>query len=286
MDYETSKSLFGESKYIVTYFKICDNQIKYRSGVGDHKHHFIPKYLKKEYASFKTNPWNCIVVSPRVHYILHVLLYKHHASLGEYTSAISNLRGMKNFSNNSRKYERFRMSHSKIMQKYWSSGKKELNVVRKKISSGVKRYYENNPQQVEKLKEWRTEWWKSLSNEQYEEFGMLISNTTREAMKNVDMKSTLASWRENNPNEYASYIANMKNTLNSDEYKNRKFKTCEHCHSLMSPSNYKQYHGDNCAKNPTVTVTKTLCKCCGLSFQRFNSHLSRSEVCKQFYEHV
>lgn len=59
------------------------------------KHHICPraKDLFPQYASFKDHPWNRIDLTPREHFIAHLLLWK--AFGGSQTSAISN-HGCKN----------------------------------------------------------------------------------------------------------------------------------------------------------------------------------------------
>ena len=42
---------------------------------------------------------------------------------------------------------------------------------------------------------------------------------------------------------------NMSFTRNSDEYKQRHFKTCEHCNKITDPGNYNRWHGDKCKHN-------------------------------------
>jgi len=40
------------------------------------KHHICPKSMFEEYISFRDHPWNCAVLTPRQHFIAHLLLWK------------------------------------------------------------------------------------------------------------------------------------------------------------------------------------------------------------------
>lgn len=57
----------------------------------------------------------------------------------------------------------------------------------------------------------------------------------------------------------------MKETRNSNEYKEEHYKECPHCMKIVDPGNYKQYHGNNCSiVNPVLRKHEQLtCPHCG-----------------------
>jgi hypothetical protein len=61
--------------YLNRYIKFIES--RKQAFIGE-KHHICPKAsdLFPEYKSFKKNPWNKIILSPREHYIAHMLLHK------------------------------------------------------------------------------------------------------------------------------------------------------------------------------------------------------------------
>jgi hypothetical protein len=53
-------------------------------------HHILPKSIFKEFSSPKKNPENIVLLTPKEHYICHLLLWKHYKKTGE-TSEMSKM---------------------------------------------------------------------------------------------------------------------------------------------------------------------------------------------------
>ena len=61
-------------RYFSILTKIEESEIK--EPEQTHKHHILPKSLFPEYSCFTENPWNCAVLTPRQHFVVHWILAK------------------------------------------------------------------------------------------------------------------------------------------------------------------------------------------------------------------
>lgn len=84
------------NKYI-NFISLCQAQNKNYSGYTE-KHHICPRAMFPEFSSFSEFPWNCAKLTPRQHYIAHLLLYKtypYDRSQVQTIYFMTNLRGVK-----------------------------------------------------------------------------------------------------------------------------------------------------------------------------------------------
>lgn len=62
--------------YLVRYLAFCDHYYIHANVGIVEQHHILPKKLFPSYKSFRKHPWNRVALSPRQHYIAHLLLHK------------------------------------------------------------------------------------------------------------------------------------------------------------------------------------------------------------------
>lgn len=65
-----------------------------------------------EYISFKTNPWNCAILTARQHFVAHIILWKTYHNRST-TLTVYYLKKTKNYKMNSRLYEKLKIERSK-----------------------------------------------------------------------------------------------------------------------------------------------------------------------------
>lgn len=130
------------TKYLWYYLKIVHKiQNQQRVKVvndGLSMHHVMPKCIFKQYKDLKNNKWNGVLVTPREHFVLHLLIWKHYKSLNDKHNTIKMAHPLvKMSSKNSHMYD--------IACKAKSDARKaEGNIL---TASGVKRisdYMKNN----------------------------------------------------------------------------------------------------------------------------------------------
>ena len=87
---ELQKYLRDETKYSRLYLKLIDNAKSKRRILRNKKnsdyeyfeaHHILPKSLFPEFKSFKENSWNKVLLTPREHFICHLLILKHYQEI-------------------------------------------------------------------------------------------------------------------------------------------------------------------------------------------------------------
>lgn len=101
--YDVLQTKPHSERYLARYVKFI--QSRRPSSGPTEKHHICPKAkdLFPEYSSFKDHPWNRIDLTPREHYIAHLLLWK--AFGGSQSLAISRFRNGKKTRVSSRCYD-------------------------------------------------------------------------------------------------------------------------------------------------------------------------------------
>lgn len=79
------------------------------------RHHICPKSMFPEYRSFIYNPWNCVILTARQHFIAHMILWKtyNNAQMTRAFGAMSSNFDIKN----SKLYQNIREKYSKIVSK-------------------------------------------------------------------------------------------------------------------------------------------------------------------------
>lgn len=102
----------------------------------------------------------------------------------------------------------------------------------------------------------------------------------------INSKHNFNSWKQNNPNDFALMIAKSKQTINSEEYKNTKWKLCNYCNYKFPPGVYAKDHGEKCIRNHLRIINKQTCKCCNKQFRYVAQHLNHNKNCKRFYDDI
>jgi len=93
----------------IRFIKAC--QVKNLDFEGyTEKHHICPKAddMFPEYICFRENPWNCVILKPRQHYIAHVILYKAYPLLNSPKRSLWFMTYINSFKLTSRMYEELR----------------------------------------------------------------------------------------------------------------------------------------------------------------------------------
>lgn len=78
------------------------------------RHHILPKKIFPQYASFSSNPWNKASLSPREHYIAHLLLHKALPHNEDIFYAIWCMKHQNGISITSKQYDNLKRKYSKI----------------------------------------------------------------------------------------------------------------------------------------------------------------------------
>ena len=119
--------IYNTTKYGVLYIKIVqkaihENRTKLKKDnllyVYYEAHHILPRSLYPNYAIFKNNKWNKILLTAKEHFICHILLMKHYRKKNNRNGYIKMSKAIKilskNYSKNSKKYEQYKLnlSHS------------------------------------------------------------------------------------------------------------------------------------------------------------------------------
>lgn len=115
------KSLPHNRHYIdkyVTFIRKCQQNNEGHSGQIE-KHHICPKAkdLFPQYASLKENPWNIAILTPRQHFIAHVMLWKAYRNRSMALS-LYYMKKTKNLKMNSRMYEKLKEERSIHIKNY------------------------------------------------------------------------------------------------------------------------------------------------------------------------
>jgi ribosome maturation factor RimP len=114
------------SKYI-TFIRNCQQKnIEYKGYTESH--HICPDSMFPEYMCFKNNPWNKVNLTPREHYIAHIVLEKvfDNKEMKQALFFMSN-GSWKKYSNYSKRYERLRLE----LKPVWESNGKKVGLTTK-----------------------------------------------------------------------------------------------------------------------------------------------------------
>lgn len=203
------------------------------------KHHICPKAkdLFPEFSSFKEHPWNCIRLSPRHHYIAHLMLHKIYG--GSMTFALHCLAYMSNSSQNrrrSRLYESVKLEYSKLvsqknserMKKVGEEGRhhwqtEEFREIRKE---------ETREKNIQKVKDGSHPWLKGNRSEEHRKKLSDAKKGNQNAAGNVHSEETKRIISERTP-------AAVKG-------KPKKRGICSGCGKETSLANLTLYHVKSC----------------------------------------
>lgn len=101
--------------YLKRYIKFVEQCQKknYKSLAKTHKHHICPKAkdMFPQYSCFSKNKWNMARLTPRQHFIAHIILWKCFPRISSQRSAVWQMKHRNNEQVNSRLYEKMRKEH-------------------------------------------------------------------------------------------------------------------------------------------------------------------------------
>lgn len=90
-----TNTLKNTNKYINCYFNIIEKALKEQrvkcnknstSYIYYEAHHILPKSIYPDYKSFKEHSWNKVLLTPKEHFICHLLILKHYQHEGDIRS--------------------------------------------------------------------------------------------------------------------------------------------------------------------------------------------------------
>lgn len=113
MLYEILASVTHNPHYLNKYIRFISNcQEKNRNYSGyTEKHHICPKAedMFPEFTSFREFSWNCVALTPRQHYIAHLLLYRIYPSVISQARALYLMINVAGTKNNSKLYSKIKL---------------------------------------------------------------------------------------------------------------------------------------------------------------------------------
>lgn len=129
MNIYSHKRNFKKNKYRTWYYSIIENVLKQDRNKIDveyyERHHVLPKCIFPEY---KKETWNIVLLTPREHFICHLLLTKMTKGLSKYQMIyalkmfmnIRKIGNRKNYKINSKWYEYFKKIKKEDIKSYWT----------------------------------------------------------------------------------------------------------------------------------------------------------------------
>jgi hypothetical protein len=218
--------MFIENKYSKYYYSIVDNA-KSRTISGNiytEKHHIIPKSMGGD-----NSPFNLVKLTAREHFVCHRLLAR--ITTGQNRNKMVHAlwrmcNSLKSdYKVNSKTYETAKLAHIYILKTVGSNG--QFKVGRAPWNKGIPRTVEEKTKMSEARKGIKT--------------GRTKDSFTTEWKEKISAsKKGKPAWNK----EVTHSDATKK--LQSTIAKNRVKKECPHCSKLVDPSNFLQWHGDNC----------------------------------------
>ena len=222
-------SIFLSNKYSKYYYNIITNALQAdrkklpktnKNFVYYESHHVIPKSVKPEFKDWKLNPWNKVLLTPKEHFICHLLLTKM-LSGKDKNKMVYALWGM---TNQASKYQGDRFK-SNLYAAYKIKMQQSLTSDRKG-KSYVERYGEEKAIEIRKKQ--------SAS-----------AGHTRHTEEHKQKVSKLISdyWKANPGKAGFASRPQLPNV------------TCECCGKSINPGAYAQFHGKNCRTITRVCPT-------------------------------
>lgn len=145
MLYEILASVTHNSHYLNKYIRFISNcQEKNRNYSGyTEKHHICPKAqdMFSEFTSFREFPWNCAILTPRQHYIAHLLLYKSYPGVSSQARALYLMINVAGTKNSSKLYSKIKLevigaSRNKVVVKDTSGNRLQVSKNDRRYLSG------------------------------------------------------------------------------------------------------------------------------------------------------
>lgn len=99
----------------IRFIEKCQQKNK-NSSAKTHRHHICPraKDMFPEYESFSKNKWNIARLTPRQHFIAHIMLWKAYPSISSQLSAVWQMKHRNNEQINSRLYESILLEYIRL----------------------------------------------------------------------------------------------------------------------------------------------------------------------------
>jgi len=235
------KKYFKDSKYINIYFNIVYRSKDRKKLSKDDKkyiyyeaHHILPKSLFQEYSKLSEYKWNKALLTPREHFICHILLMKHYKFLNDnngYKKMSMALRRMSTSANyNSRIYSFLRLN-----LQAWNKGLKGVSEeTSKKMSQAKKNYIPWN----KGIKTGQKVWNKGKKMDKESPLkGKIIGPMSEETKKKISETKKL---------KYKNKVHHSKGKEAWNKGKKMETIICPHCKKEGDKGNMKRWHFDNC----------------------------------------
>jgi len=200
--------IYNTTKYGVLYIKIVqkaihENRTKLKKDnllyVYYEAHHILPRSLYPNYAIFKNNKWNKILLTAKEHFICHILLMKHYRKINNRNGYIKMSKAIKilskNYSKNSKKYEQYKLNLSHSEETKLKIGRANKGRIIGPWSSSHREYMDKNPythSEETKLKIGRASKGRTMS----EENKQLISKRFSEPHTDKHKKNLSKNWNK------------------------------------------------------------------------------------------
>jgi len=149
-------------KRYISFIERCQHSNLHITGGCFEKHHVCPKSkdLFPEYRSFSQNPWNLALLTPRQHFIAHLMLWKAFPAIKSMAYCIDRMRNTAGVKGTSRLYERYRQAHaeakSKLIRDKVARGEFHMQKVdnpsRKRVENGTHHFLNSDVQRNINLK--------------------------------------------------------------------------------------------------------------------------------------
>lgn len=216
---------FISNKYSNCYYNIVSNALQEKrtklsknngNFVYYESHHIIPKSINPEFKDLKLNPWNKVLLTPKEHFICHLLLTKMLSGTDK-NKMVYALWGM---TNQASKYQGKRFK-SNLYAAYKIKMQESLSSERKGKTFA-------------------------------ELYGEERANEIKTNMKGRKSRSFTAAQKKETGDKFrAFYTANPGIAGFASKPQLDKIK-CECCNMLADPGNYARHHGDNCKRATSV----------------------------------
>lgn len=193
---EIKSHLKQETKYSKLYFSIIfkakfENRKKLKQTESGYiyfeGHHILPDSMFKEYADFKINPWNKVLLTAKEHFICHLLIWKHYKSL-KYTYGERKMsRGILAL-NNMGEYNSVMYEHYKLNMTVSDETRKRLSIANTGKSNGP--LSEDHKQKISKSSKGRITSPQHKENISKTKKGMVFSKKHKSNLSTAAMKRT------------------------------------------------------------------------------------------------
>jgi hypothetical protein len=204
------------------------------------RHHICPKAkdMFPEYSSFRENPWNFVCLTPRQHFIAHLILWK---CFYDYKSQLIAINLMKRNSEvkNSRIYHKMRCDYKKMIVEVSKDQAFHLrgnnNPCHERIKDGTHIFLS-------------PEFRKKNSNRMKKNNPMSIMKTNKGSFKKGH-KPVINEERNKKISESKIGYKNPNfGKIGCANHLNNKNVQCPHCKIITNIGNAKRWHMDNCKK--------------------------------------